>query len=122
MVPSDSYILADVPQIENRECADVFTEALSIAASYGNEGLRARYPGGVYDHASGFSGRGWLIGFDEACFYWEKHDQSRCDLAFAVSGLEGTIYRADTLVDAVEYLGFTPEFVWNQRTGSSVAS
>jgi len=109
-----NFILANVPRIENTECPDIFTDALSIALSYENEELRKQFPGGIYDHVSGFSGRGWLIGFDDACFYWEKHGRQGPNESFAVSGLETLLEHHDTMRDAVEFLGHAPEFLWNE--------
>ena len=107
-------ILANVPRIENRECPDIFTDALKIALSYENEELGKRFPEGIYDHVSGFSGRGWLIGFDDACFYWEKHGGQGPHESFAVSGLETLLEYPETMVDAVEFLGYAPELLWNE--------
>ncbi len=109
-----NFILADVPRIENTECPDIFTDALRIALSHENEELGKRFPGGVYDHVSGFSGRGWLIGFDDACFYWEKYGRRGTHESFAVSGLETLYDHPDTMRDAVEFLGYAPEFLWNE--------
>ena len=109
-----NFILANVPRIENTECPDIFTDALNIALSYENEELVKRFPGGVYDHVSGFTGRGWLIGFDDACFYWEKLDRQGPHESFAVSGLETFMEYPETMLDAVELLGYAPEFLWNE--------
>jgi hypothetical protein len=107
------FILADVPRIENTECPDIFTDALRIAISYQNEEIKKRFPEGIYDCISGFSGRGWLIGFDDACFYLEKHDKQGPNESFAVSGLDTLLEHPDTMRDAVEFLGHSPEFLWN---------
>ena len=61
----DKLILPDVPRIEMREYPDVFTDAVNIAMLYASEELKERYPKGLYPHLSGYSGRGWPIGFDE---------------------------------------------------------
>jgi hypothetical protein len=66
------FVLPDVPRINQAEHPDLFLEAVSIAASYRNDGLQKRFPMGVYAHLSGYTGRGWLIGFDDACYYTEQ--------------------------------------------------
>ena len=108
------FILADVPRIENTEFPDIFTDALRIAISYQNEEIKKRFPEGIYEGVSGFTGRGWLIGFDDACFYWEKHGRQGPNESFAVSGLETLLEHPDTMLDAVEFLGYAPEFLWNE--------
>ncbi len=112
--PERNFILGDVPRIENTECPDIFTDALKIAISYQNEEIKKRFPEGIYESISGFSGRGWLIGFDDACFYWEKHGKQGPHESFAVSGLETLREHPDTMYDAVEFLGHEPEFLWNE--------
>ena len=91
------FILADVARIENTECPDIFTDALRIAISYQNEEIKKQFPEGIYNCISGFSGRGWLIGFDDACFYWEKHDKHGPNESFAVSGLDTLLEHPDTI-------------------------
>jgi hypothetical protein len=108
------FVLPDVPPFNPGEHPDLFLEALSIAASYGNDTLKARFRRrGVYAHLSGYTGRGWLIGFDDACYYWEKHGIRNPHPAFAVSGLESNLEHHETLREAITYLGYTPEFLWN---------
>ncbi|MBD3183906.1 hypothetical protein GF312_16600 [Candidatus Poribacteria bacterium] len=107
------FIIKDVPRIENTACPDIFTDALKIALSYKNEELNKRFPEGIYDSISGFSGRGWLIGFDDACFYWEKYDKGLHE-SFPVSGLESIYKHPDTMLDAVEFAGYKHEFLWNE--------
>jgi len=109
----NSFVLPDVPTINHNEHPDIVLEALSIAASYGNDGLKQRFPMGVYPHLSGYTGRGWLIGFDDACYYWERHGIRNPHPAFAVSGLEPNLEHHETLGTAIAYLGYAPEFVWN---------
>jgi hypothetical protein len=109
-----NFILADVPRIKDAECPDLFTDALKIALSYENEELDKQFPRGIYEYASGSSGRGWLIGFDDACFYWEKHDRPAYYESFAVSALETLFEHPDTMYDAVEFLGHAPEFLRNE--------
>ncbi len=111
---TEDFILPDVPRIENTECPDIFTDALKIAISYQNEEIKMRFPGGMYESISGFSGRGWLIGFDDACFYWEKHNKQGPHESFAVDGLETLLERPETMLDAVEFTGHTPVFMWNE--------
>jgi hypothetical protein len=107
------FVLPDIPPFNPGEHPDLFLEALSIAASYLNDTLKARFPRGVYAHLSGYTGRGWLIGFDEAGYYWETYGIRNPDPAFAVSGLESNLEHHETLREAITYLGYTPEFLWN---------
>jgi hypothetical protein len=107
------FVLPDVPPINPNEHPDFFLEALSIAASYRNEGLKVQFPMGVYSHLSGYTGRGWLIGFDDACYHWEKYGIRNPHPAFAVSGLEPNLEHHETLHEAIAYLGYVPEFLWN---------
>jgi hypothetical protein len=108
-----SFVLPDVPPINQDEHPDIFLETLSIAASYGNDELPKRFPMSVYSHLSGYTGRGWLIGFDDAGYYWEKYGTRNPNPAFAVSGLEPNLELHETLPEAISYLGYTPEFLWN---------
>ncbi|MBM3240179.1 hypothetical protein FJZ31_28170 [Candidatus Poribacteria bacterium] len=112
--PRKDFILADVPRIENTEFPDIFTDALRIAISYQNEEIKKRFSESIYDRISGFSGRGWLIGFDDACFYWEKYGRPGPHESFAVSGLETLLEHPHTMLDALEFLGYLPEFLWNE--------
>ncbi len=107
------FILPDVSRINPDEHPDLFLEVLSIAASYGKDDLERRFPMGVYPHLSGYTGRGWLIGFDDAGYYWERHGIRNPHLAFAASGLEANLEHHETLRDAITYLGYAPEFLWN---------
>jgi hypothetical protein len=107
------FVLPDVSPINHDEHPDLFLEALSIAASYGNDGLKERFPMGVYSHLSGYTGRGWLIGFDDACYYWEKYGIRNPNPAFAASSLEPNLEHHETLREAITYLGYAPEFLWN---------
>jgi hypothetical protein len=106
-------ILTDVPRFNPNEHPDILLETLSIAASYGNDGLQKRFPMGVYAHLSGYTGRGWLIGFDDACYYWEKYGIRNSNVAFAASGLGPNLEHHETLREAITYLGYAPEFLWN---------
>jgi hypothetical protein len=115
-----SLSLADVPRLNIDEHPDLFLEALSIAASYGNEELKERFPMGVYAHLSGYTGRSWLIGFDNACYYWERHGIRNPHPAFAVSGLEANLEHYETMREAIAYLGYAPEFVCNTDCGCGV--
>jgi hypothetical protein len=109
----NGFILPNVPPINHGEHPDILLEALSIAVSYGNEGLKVQFPMGVYAHLSGYTGRGWLIGFDDACYHWEKYGIRNPHPAFAVSGLEPNLEHHETLHEAMTYLGYAPEFLWN---------
>ena len=111
--PTGSFILPDVPPLNHAEHPDLFLEALSIAAAYGNDSLAKRFPMGVYPHLSGYTGRGWLIGFDEACYYWERHGIRNPHPEFAVSGIDANLRHHETLREAIAYLGYTPQFLWN---------
>lgn len=114
-------ILPAVPAANLNEHPDTFLEALSIAASYGNDELpkRFRFEGsqtvrmGVYAYLSGYTGRGWLIGFDDACYYGEKHGVRNPISSFAAASLESNLEHHETMRDAVTYLGYAPEFLWN---------
>jgi hypothetical protein len=109
----NGFILPDVPPMNHGEHPDLLLEALSIAASYGNDEIKNRFPMGVYAHLSGYTGRGWLIGFDDACYCWEKYGIRNPDPAFAVSGLEANLEHQETLHEAIAYLGCAPQFLWN---------
>jgi hypothetical protein len=114
MTERDSvFILPDVTPFNPGEHPDLFLEALSTAASYGNDALRERFPMSVYAHLSGYTGRGWLIGFDDAGYYWEKCGVRNPHQDFAVSGLEANLEHLETLHEAIAYLGFAPELLWN---------
>ena len=107
------FILPDVPEINSGEHPDIFLETLSIAASYKDDALQSRFPMGVYAHLTGYTGRGWLIGFDDAGYYWDKYGVQNPNQAFAVSGLESNLEHHETLYEAVAYLGYAPNFLWN---------
>jgi hypothetical protein len=110
---NSAFVLPDVSPFNPNEHPDLFLDALSIAASYGNDTLRKRFPMSVYAHLSGYTGRGWLIGFDDAGYYWEKYGVRNPHRDFAVSGLEANLEHHETLREAITYLGLTPEFLWN---------
>jgi len=107
------FVLPDVSPFNPNEHPDLFLDALSIAASYGNDALRKRFPMSVYAHLSGYTGRGWLIGFDDAGYYWEKYGVRNPHRDFAVSGLDANLEHHETLREAIAYLGYAPEFLWN---------
>lgn len=122
-----SLILPDVPKIENLEYPDIFADALGVALCYHDEGvytrcglLRDAYrltPGhrdGVYGAISTITGRGWLIGFDEAHYYPEQYDTKDPHVSLAVAGLEATWEHHETLSEAVRAMDHVPEFFWNQ--------
>ena len=48
------FVLPDIPPFNPGQHADLFLEALSIAASYGTDGLKKQFPMGVYAHLSGY--------------------------------------------------------------------
>jgi len=114
------HVLDDVPKITGYEHVDFYTDAVSIALCYGNDELRGRFPMGVFDALSGFSGRGWLIGFNEASYYWERHGMVDPDPSFAVSGLEAYLRHYDTMVDVLRYVDRVPEFLWHEGCDHSV--
>ncbi len=106
-------ILPDVPRLNHYEHPDIFLEALSVAASYGDDTLRERLPPGPYERLSGYTGRGWLIGFDDASYYQRAETTQAPDAGFAVSGVSACLEHRETLGEAVKHLGHVPEFLWN---------
>lgn len=114
MAPRDGgFVLPDVPPLNRDEHPDLALEALSLAAAYGTDGLQGRFPMGVYPHLSGYTGRGWLIGFDDAAYYWERHGVRNPDPGFAAAGLESNLEHWESLREAIAYLGFAPELLWH---------
>jgi len=119
-------VLEDVPKIENLEYPDIFADALSVAVGYRDDGVYGRCPlllgyrlkpghrAGIYGAVSTVTGRGWLIGFDEACFYWERHGVQNPHPSFAVSSLESYLEHYATMREAIRLLDHVPEFLWNQ--------
>ena len=123
----DSLILPDVPTIENLEYPDVFADALGVAICYQDEDVYTRcallregyrltpgHRGGVYGAISAITGRGWLIGFDEADYYPEQHGAQDPHASFAVAGLEAYLEHYETLHETVRFMEHVPEFLWNQ--------
>ena len=88
---NSDFALGDVAPMNPGEHPDLLLEALSIAAAYGDPELPKRFPFGVYAHLSGYTGRGWLIGFDDAGYYWESYGLDNPNPTFALSGLETII-------------------------------
>ena len=120
----DKLILPDVPPIEMTEYPDVFTDAVNIAMLYASEELKERYPKGLYPHLSGYSGRGWLIGFDEASYYWERHGDKHPHDSFAACSPQAYLEHYDTLRDTIEFVGYEAAFLWNDgcRNGADPAA
>lgn len=110
---SRDFVLPDVPPMNPDEHPDDFLEALSVAVYYENDRLKDRFPMGVYSHLSGYTGRGWLIGFDDAGYHWEKFRIPNPNPAFAATGLQANLEHYETLGEAITYLGYAPEFQWN---------
>jgi hypothetical protein len=108
------FLLENVPPITGYEHADIFLDALSIGLCYQDPELPKRLEFGVYDTLSGFTGRGWLIGFDEAAYYWERYGVNNLRSDFACSSLEAYLSQCDTMLDAFRFVERTPEFLWNQ--------
>ena len=108
------FVLEDVPPITGHEHADIFLDALSIALCYSKDELPGRFGGGVFNTFSGFTGRGWLVGFDDASYYWERHGVSNPNANFAASSVEAYLTHADTMADAFRFVDRAPEFLWNQ--------
>ena len=109
-----NFHLEAVPPITGDEHADIFLDALSIAIGYASP--PAPDPRGVslFDCLSGFTGRGWLVGFDEAGYYWERHGLENPRSDFACSSLEAYLSQGDTMVDAFRFVERAPEFLWNE--------
>jgi hypothetical protein len=57
-----------------------------------------------------------LIGFDDTGYYWEKYRVRNPHRDFAVSGLNTNLEHYETLREAITYLGFTPEYLWNAES------
>jgi len=110
----DRLVLEDVPPITGFEHADFFLDALSIALCYHDDELPQRFPRGVFDSLSGFTGRGWLIGFDDAAYGWERHGVANPNPGFAVSSLEAYLRHYGTMADALRFVDRAPEFLWNR--------
>jgi hypothetical protein len=117
----DRFVLEDVPPITGYEHADIFLDALSIAACYQDPEVSKRFDRSVFDYLSGFTGRGWLIGFDDAAYYWERYgvDNPRPD--FACSSLDAYLLQGDTILEAFRFLEREPEFLWNEECRYPVA-
>jgi hypothetical protein len=124
---SGNLVLPDVPQIANLEYPDIFADALSVALFYQDldvytrcallrEGYRLTpgHRGGMYGAISTITGRGWLIGFDEADYCCEKYGAQDSHASFAVAGLEAYLEHYETLHEAVRFMDHVPEFLWNQ--------
>ena len=107
-------VLEDVPKFKNLEHPDIFSDALSIALCYRDEALQRRFPEGAYEAISGFSGRGWLIGFDDAGYDWDEHGVRDSQPGFAASSPASYFEHVATLRDAIRFLDRAPDFLWNQ--------
>jgi len=112
--------LEDVPRLTGYEHADYFLDALSIALCYHDDVFKQGFPRGLFDSLSGFTGRGWLIGFDDAAYYWERSGITNPDPSFAVSSLEAYLKHSDSIVDAFRFISRSPELLWNRDCTCSV--
>ncbi len=122
-----NLVLEDVPRIENLEYPDIFADALGVAVSYGDDevyercallrsyGLTRGHRAGIYGAISSATGRGWLIGFDEAGFYGERYGMQNPRANYAVSSLEAYLEHYETMVEAIRALDRVPELLWNQE-------
>jgi hypothetical protein len=123
--PDRCFALKDVPTLENGEFPDIFADALGVVVSYGDEGVVERcallkeyritrgHRHGIYGAISTITGRAWLIGFDDACYYPEKYNLPFPHNSFAVAGLEANLEHFETLYAAVRWMDRAPHFLWN---------
>ena len=116
----DSFVLADVPPITGHEHADIYLDALSIALIYRDPALVERRGAALYDHLSGCTGRGWLVGFDDADWQWERYGRPNGHSAFAVSSLAAYMEQVESLLDAYRYLDLRPEWLWHTESAVGV--
>ncbi|MHB0876871.1 MAG: hypothetical protein ACYC5O_12605 [Anaerolineae bacterium] len=133
MPEPDSIVLPDVLAIQNMEYPDIFSDALSTTVCYGDEAVYERSPllrayrltpadsNRVYGAISAVSGRGWLIGFDEAAYYRERGHAAEPAASFAVAGLGACLEHHDSLWQAISLLDRVPEPLWNDDCEADLA-